>query len=67
MVVKENKNELVRKANGPKAAQPETKKIKITKPVAGRFNMTENIGDVIEINEKQAEELVDFGYAEYVK
>jgi len=57
----------MKKDHKTKAAQPETKKIKITKPVAGRFNMTENIGDVIEINEKQAEELVDFGYAEYVK
>jgi len=57
----------MKKDHKPKAVEPETKKIKITKPVAGRFNMTENIGDVIEINEKQAEELVDFGYAEYVK
>ena len=57
----------MKKDHKPKAVQPETKKIKITKPVAGRFTMSENIGDVIEINEKQAEELVDFGYAEYVK
>jgi hypothetical protein len=57
----------MKKDHKPKAAPPESKKIKITKPVAGRFTMSENIGDVIEINEKQAEELVDFGYAEYVK
>jgi len=45
----------------------ENPKVKILKSVAGRFGLSHNIGDVISFEEKQASEIVESGFGEYVK
>lgn len=48
-------------------AKAKTVKIKILKPVAGRYLMSANIGDTISIDENQAAEMVENKDAEFVK
>tara|TARA_R110001632_G_scaffold137804_2_gene253408 strand:+ start:3422 stop:3571 length:150 start_codon:yes stop_codon:yes gene_type:complete len=42
-------------------------KIKILKPVAGKYLLSHNVGDVVSIEAKQATELVENKDAEFVK
>lgn len=42
-------------------------KVQITKPVAGKFLLSYNIGQVVEIESKLADELVNSGYAKKIK
>lgn len=42
------------------------KKVKITGPVAGRFLLPYNIDQEVEIEAKQADEIVESGYGEYI-
>ena len=44
----------------------EVKKVKILKPVSCRFGLSSSVGDVIELEIKQMESLVDNGYAEWL-
>lgn len=41
-------------------------KIKILHPVTGKFLLPYNVGQVVSLDEKQADELVEARYAEYV-
>ena len=43
------------------------KKIKILKPVAGVYGLSDNIGDIITIDKKSASEMIASGHAEEVK
>ncbi len=46
------------------AAKPKKKvKITILKPVAGTYKLSANVGDTISIESKQADEMIDKGYA----
>ncbi len=38
-------------------------KIEILKPVAGTYKLSANVGDTISIEAKQADEMIDNGYA----
>lgn len=38
-------------------------KIKITAPVAGKYNLSHNIGDVVDMDAKQAQVMIDAGDA----
>lgn len=50
------------------AAKPKTgKKIKIVKPIAGIYGLSDNIGDIISLNQKQMETMVESGHAEWVE
>lgn len=42
-------------------------KIKVLKPLAGLFLLPENEGAILEIAETQANEIVESGYAEFIK
>ena len=42
-------------------------KVKIVLPVAGKFLLSHNIGDIVSIETKQAQELINSGYAKKVK
>lgn len=44
-----------------------TTKVRILLPVAGRFLLPYNVGQVVAIEKKQAQELIDTQYAEAVK
>lgn len=44
----------------------DNKKVKIIQPSSGRFRISASVGDVIELEQKQMEEMVDLGYAEWV-
>lgn len=50
-----------------KKTQKKTKKIKILKPPAGVFCISDNVGDVVEKETKQADEMIKAGYAKQVK
>jgi|15BtaG_2_1085339.scaffolds.fasta_scaffold88216_2 hypothetical protein len=50
----------------PKRTSRKTK-IKIVLAVAGKFNLSHNVGDVILMESKQAKELIDAKYAIKVK
>jgi len=50
----------------PKRISRKTK-IEILLPVAGKFNLSYNIGDVVLMEAKQAKELIDAEYAIKVK
>lgn len=50
-----------------KATKKTTKKVEFTKVPAGRFGLSHNIGDVDEFEIKQADEMIDAGYAKEVK
>lgn len=45
----------------------EVAKVKILLPVAGKFRLSSNVGDVVEYPTALAEELVESKYAEFVK
>lgn len=42
-------------------------KIKILKSVAGKYNLPYYVGEIVQMEKKQANELIKFGYAEEVK
>lgn len=44
-----------------------TKKVKIVLPVAGKFQLSYNVGETYEMERKQADELIEALYAEEVK
>jgi len=48
-------------------AAPKKIKVKILLPVAGKFNMTQDVGKTYLIEAKQAQELIDAKYAKKVK
>lgn len=48
-------------------AKPKKVKIKILKPVAGKYLLSHNVGDTVSIDAKQAEEIVENKDAEFVK
>lgn len=50
-----------------KAALSKTVKIKALLPLAGKFLLSADPGTELELDEKQAKEIVEAGYAEYVK
>lgn len=50
-----------------KMAKPKKVKIKILKPVAGKYLLSHNVGDTVSIDAKQAEEIVENKDAEFVK
>lgn len=50
-----------------KQKKTELIKIKILEPVAGKYLMSANVGDIIEISFNQASELVENKDAEFVK
>lgn len=51
----------------PKNKKPSTLKIKIIKPVAGRFGLSDMLGSVVSKPYNQATEMIDLGYAVKVK
>lgn len=52
-------------AKKKKTETKEVKKVKILKPVSCRFGLACSVGDVIELEVKQMESLVDNDYAEW--
>lgn len=50
-----------------RVAKPKTKKVKILLPVAGRYLLPDNVGDVVAYPESLATQLVEDKYAEFVK
>jgi hypothetical protein len=50
-----------------KAKTVKTVKIKIIEPVAGKYSMSSNVGDIISIDANQASEMVENLDAEFVK
>lgn len=55
-------NKLVKFVSAPK-----TIKIKVLSPLAGKYLLSHNIGEVVSMEEKQATELVENKDAEFVK
>ena len=49
------------------AKAKKVKKIRITKPSAGRFGISASVNDEITLEIKQMEAMVELGYAEWVK
>lgn len=49
------------------AKKNKNKEIRILLPVAGRFLLPYNVEQVVSLEEKQAQELIDAKYAEEVK
>ena len=47
--------------------KPKTLKIKILIPVAGKFQLSFNVGEIYTVEYKQATELIEAQYAEIVK
>lgn len=50
-----------------RARKPKTKKVKIILPVSGVYNLPYNVGQEVELNTNQAEQLVEDAYAIFVK
>ena len=50
-----------------KVVKKENVQVKILKPVAGRFGLSATLQSIITINHNQASEMVEDGYAEYIK
>ena len=50
-----------------KKITPKTLKIRIVLPVAGKFHLSLNVGQVYELEAKKAQELIEAFYAELVK
>ena len=50
-----------------KKITPKTLKIRIVLPVAGKFHLSMDVGQVYEMESKKAQELINAYYAELVK
>lgn len=61
------RNKIVESIFNEEALDGSMLKVKILLPVAGRFLLSYKVGEEVEIEEKQAQELIEAKYAEAVK